>query len=164
MQQFQKEQQGGQKEQNDGLSAVDLSREQSSSSSSVSRDEFSDAGTGTSQSSPLLGEDASPLNDDDDANEVVFEGRTYPPTPLLGRARRGTGANVAGELEWSSDRGAPRGVHQQASRGTKPILEGTHLLGLLVSSRRDPFGSLPFPDGSDALNHQLVSHCKIYSI
>jgi hypothetical protein len=152
-----------QKEQKAALSAVNLSRRQSSSSSSVGRDEFSDTGTGTSQSSPLFAEEASPLDDDDNA-DVVSEDRTFPPTPLLSRARRGTGANVASELERSSDRGGPRGVHQQGSLGTEPIFEGNHLLGLLAASRRDPFGSLPFPGGSDALSNQLVSHCKIYSI
>ena len=39
----------------------------------------------------------------------------------------------------------------------KPPIDTDRLLDMLASSRRDPFGTLPF--SSDAWSNQLVSHC-----
>src|SRR6266498_3021363 len=145
-----------QSQKKDVQNSVVLAREQSSSSSS--QDGVSEAGSRALQDSPLLKDENSVLNGEDTAAHDEALSR-YSPSEAGQVAR--SQAPIGEDLRTSWTR-TSRDAHPGRTARTTPVLEANQLLDLLASSRRDPFGTLPFAGSSDAWSNQLVSHCKSF--
>jgi hypothetical protein len=129
--------------------SVGLSREQSSSF--ASQEGISETGSGRAQDSPpAKQEDVVPDNDDAD---VVDEDGT-----ILAYSSRRThpDAEANAALEELSRKSLTRNICDTH----RTVFDESSLSDLLASSRRDPFGTLPFASAPDTLSNRLVSHCK----
>jgi hypothetical protein len=151
-----------QNEKDEGLTSVAHSREQSSSSGSRD-DAASEAVSSTAQSSPVSRDRDSFVDDDDedvvgnDPTALAYSLHRTPPNSIL----RAQAAKASPRKNSSLSNRDSAGFKDPRRPDT--MFEEEHLLNLLTSSRRDPFGTLPFGEGSDSWRNQLVSHCKLYS-